>query len=660
MKWIFQRENIMKDALCPFDLCLFKSFSSKSLLAFLFFFFLSSFVFSQNAIVTENLLPGNPSSEWDISGAGDLSIQGFATDISVNKGSTVRFKINVGGTNKNFSIRIYRIGYYQGNGARLISNLGSFTGVAQPSPITESTTGLIDCGNWSESASWAVPSTAVSGVYIARLIRSDNSGASHIIFVVRDDASTADLLFKTSDATWQAYNVYGGNSLYTGTTPSFAAGHAAKVSYNRPYITRNGGGGGGASEDWIFNAEYPMIRWLERNGYKLSYTTDVDMDRDVTAITPAKYKCILSVGHDEYWSLKERNKIEAARNAGVHLAFFGGNEVYWKTRWEKSIDGTNTANRTVVCYKEGMLGENVCNGECDPTTIWTGLWRDGCAAVGATDGCKPENGLTGQISWAEATTSIIVPSEYKNYRFWRNTKVALLSAGQSVTLPMGTLGYEWDFEQSQYSSSKPAGRITLSSTTAVGKTHKLSLYRYSSGALVFGAGTVQWSWGLDNVHDRGSLPASADMQQATVNLFADMGVQPATLQVGLVAASASTDKVAPAAIITTPASGLTVQSNTNLTISGTATDAGGGIVAGVEISTDGGTSWQVVTGTNVWSFVWRPTVDGTYTIRVRGFDDNGNIESGSSSSNKITVIVSGFACPCNIFNDADKNAAITI
>jgi hypothetical protein len=252
----------MKDALCPFDLCLFKSFSFKPLLAFLFSFFISSFVFSQNAIVTENALVGNPSSEWDISGAGDLSIQGFATDISVNKGSTVRFKINVGGTNKNFSIRIYRIGYYQGNGARLISNLGSFTGVTQPSPLTESATGLIDCGNWSESASWAVPSTAVSGVYIARLIRSDNSGASHIIFVVRDDVSTADLLFKTSDATWQAYNVYGGNSLYTGTTPGFAAGHAAKVSYNRPFITRNGGGGGGASEDWVFNAEYPMIRWV--------------------------------------------------------------------------------------------------------------------------------------------------------------------------------------------------------------------------------------------------------------------------------------------------------------------------------------------------------------------------------------------------------------
>ncbi len=109
-----------------------------------------------------------------------------------------------------------------------------------------------------------------------------------------DDAGTSPMLFKTSDATWQAYNVYGGNSLYVGTT-SYPGGHAAKVSYNRPFITRNGGGGGGASEDWIFNAEYPMIRFLERNGYNMSYTTDVDLERTATAIRTGVHKIFLSV-----------------------------------------------------------------------------------------------------------------------------------------------------------------------------------------------------------------------------------------------------------------------------------------------------------------------------------------------------------------------------
>src|SRR5690606_4555822 len=213
---------------------------------------------AQNPIATENSLPGNPKSEWDISGSGDPNIQGFATDMSVNKGQTVRFKIDVSGGGT-YSIRIYRLGYYQGNGARLVANLGSFNAVNQREPVSDTSTGWVDCGNWSESASWNVPANAVSGAYIARLTRS--TGSSHIVFVVRDDAGNAPILFKTSDATWQAYNGYGGNSLYVGVT-SFPSGHAVKVSYNRPFVTRDGGAGGGAGEDWIFNAEYPMIRFL--------------------------------------------------------------------------------------------------------------------------------------------------------------------------------------------------------------------------------------------------------------------------------------------------------------------------------------------------------------------------------------------------------------
>ena len=130
------------------------------------------------------------------------------------------------------------------------------------------------------SASWAVPANAVSGLYIAKLTRSTAGpgGTSHIPFVVRNDGSHSDLFFKTSDATWQAYNVYGGNSLYVG--PGLANNHASKVSYNRPFLTRSGGGGGAAREDWFMNAEYPMIRFLESNGFDVSYTTDLDIVRN--------------------------------------------------------------------------------------------------------------------------------------------------------------------------------------------------------------------------------------------------------------------------------------------------------------------------------------------------------------------------------------------
>ena len=221
-----------------------------------------------NPIVCENNLTGNLPSEWDISGAGDASIQGFATDISVNKGDTVHFKIN--STASAYRLDIYRLGYYGGMGARKVATIPNVTGRNQAACLTNNTTFLVDCGNWAESATWTVPATAVSGIYIAKLSRSDTGGKSHIVFVVRDDASTSDLLFQTSDTTWQAYNQYGGNSLYVGRRQ-----RAYKVSYNRPSDTRDERLG----KQLVFYAEYPMVRWLEANGYDVSYFTGVDTDR---------------------------------------------------------------------------------------------------------------------------------------------------------------------------------------------------------------------------------------------------------------------------------------------------------------------------------------------------------------------------------------------
>jgi hypothetical protein len=224
-------------------------------------------------IACENSLPGNPGSEWDVNGAGDLTIQGFATDFSVNKGETVHLKVKTDA--RAYRVDIYRMGYYAGAGARKIATVNPSASLPQNQPACideSSTTGLIDCGNWAESASWAVPSTAVSGVYFARLVRTDNGGASHVIFIVRDDASTSAMLFQTSDTTWQAYNSYGGNSLYQGAP----IGRAYKVSYNRPFTTR---GTTPEARDFVWANEWPMIKWLEANGYDVTYTSGIDSDR---------------------------------------------------------------------------------------------------------------------------------------------------------------------------------------------------------------------------------------------------------------------------------------------------------------------------------------------------------------------------------------------
>ena len=168
-----------------------------------------------SVIGCENTLAGDPSSDWQEAGAGDSTLQGFATSMSVNVGQTVSFRVK--STASAYHIDILRLGYYQGNGARKVA--GGLTPSArypqsQPSCLTDSTTGLIDCGNWGVSASWTVPTTAVSGVYLAHLVRNDNGGGSDVPFVVRNDSSHSDLVFQTSDETWEAYNSYGGNSLY--------------------------------------------------------------------------------------------------------------------------------------------------------------------------------------------------------------------------------------------------------------------------------------------------------------------------------------------------------------------------------------------------------------------------------------------------------------
>jgi hypothetical protein len=624
-----------------------------------------------NEIVCENSKPGSPPSQWDVEGAGDPSIQGFATDISVNRGEAVHFKVDTDADE--YHLDLYRMGYYGGDGARKVDTVlpSALLPQKQPPCDTEPSSGLVDCGNWGESASWEVPEDAVSGIYFAKLVRDDKppSDGSHILFVVRDDGGDSDLLFQTSDTTWEAYNRYGGNSLYAG-GPGTNPDRAYKVSYNRPLTTR-----GTTPEDAPFSAEYPLVRWLERNGYDVSYFTGVDADRRGGEILD--HKAFLSVGHDEYWSGPQRANVEAARDAGVNLAFFSGNEIFWKTRWEDSIDGSGTSHRTLVTYKETHA-----NAKIDPEAdVWTGTWRDPRFSPPA-DGGKPENSLSGTIFMVdEGTTAIKVPAADGRLRLWRDTKIASLAPGETATLADGTLGYEWDEDVDN--GSRPPGLMDLSSTTvdvpqklldhgsnyAPGTaTHHLTLYRAASGALVFGAGTVQWSWGLDGEHDRGQSTPDSRMQQATANLFADMGVQPASLQEGLVAATQTSDKTPPATTIGSPGEGAQIESGEPLTISGTATDAegetAGGQVAGVEVSVDGGQSWHPASGRDQWTYAWTPGAVGKATIEARAVDDSSNLES---PGDQVGVEVTPPTCPCSIWDelltapeDADPGGAVEL
>src|SRR5690606_6731741 len=155
----------------------------------------------------------------------------------------------------------------------------------------------------------------------------------------------------------------------------------------------------------------------------------------------------------------QRSQVEAARDAGVNLAFLSGNEVFWKTRWENSIDGSGTSYRTLVSYKETHANQKI-----DPSPEWTGTWRDPRFSP-PSDGGRPENALTGTIFMvnAGATTAIRVPEADGKMRFWRHTSVATQAPGSTVTLASSTLGYEWDVDADN--GWRPPGLVRLSRTT---------------------------------------------------------------------------------------------------------------------------------------------------------------------------------------------------
>ena len=596
-------------------------------------------------IVCENRLPGTPPEVWEIEGAGDPSIQGFATDISVDRGERVDFKIDTAALS--YGIDIYRIGYYQGHGARHVARVEPLRAgpLDQPACLRDEDTGLVDCGNWSVTASWQVPSDAVSGVYIARVARNGTGGASHVWFIVRDDDARSGVLVQVADATWQAYDSYGGHSLYRGEP----AGRAYKVSYNRPFDTA----GNEFRRTFFWTTAYPMIRWLERNGYDVSYFTGVDSARRGDRI--GKHRVFLSLGHDEYWSAEQRDAVTAARDAGVHLAFITGNTMFWKTRWERSTDPSRTPFRTLVTYKETHE-----NAKIDPSPTSTGTWRD--PRFGSLDGSGvPENALTGTLFVINCCRfdDVVVSAEEGRRRFWRNTALAHLKDGESMTVGRGIVGGEWDTDLDN--GYRPPGLMRLSTTETsrddppsilldygssysegpehfVAYRHHLTFYRHASGALVFSAASMNFAWAFDAVHadpDDARAPADPDIQQALVNLFADMGVQPATLQPDLVPASPSTDVVAPTVSIDEPVPLTPHKRFGRIRVSGTASDAGG-VPAAVEVSIDDGATWHPATGAERWHYVFTPTSAEHDAVLVRAVDDSGNIQPTPAKA-RITI-----------------------
>ena len=214
----------------------------------------------------------------------------------------------------------------------------------QPACVTDAATEIYDCGTWGVSASWDVPcDRGLRRLHRPARSARDTGGASHIPFIVRNDASTSTVFFQTSDTTWQAYNTYGGSGLLH----RRRHGRAYKVSYNRPFATRGDIDG----RDFLFTNEYPMIRFLERNGYDVTYTSGVDSDRRGNLIKNHK---IVPVRRPRRVLVRRRSG-PTSRRPATPASTWRSSAATRSTggpAGSPARTGANTANRTLVCYKE--------------------------------------------------------------------------------------------------------------------------------------------------------------------------------------------------------------------------------------------------------------------------------------------------------------------
>jgi Domain of unknown function (DUF4082) len=472
-----------------------------------------------NAIYLENQRPGT--TNWRISNPVTESapeIVGYASAASVNKGGSLPIKVSLAQSGS-FQVDIYRLGYYAGAGGRLILSASNLNGITQPAcTITDTNTNLVEC-KWSTSYTLAVSASWVSGLYIAKLTEQKSSKQTQVWFVVRDDSSTSEVLFQSSFSTFQAYNNAGQYSLYSWN--SLGGQSALKVSYDRPFSqtsTRT------IESNNILRWEYNMARWLESQSYNVSYVTNVDAHAN-SQLLP-QHKVFLSVGHDEYWSLEERNNVEQSRNAGVNLAFFSSNTCYWRVRYENS--STGVTNRVMACYKENWAKDPVA-----PTNKFRSPQNN-----------KPENGLLGVMYTGDTNDyyggyDFVVSNSTDPY--FANTN---LSNGDKLTQ---LVGFEWDAVINNGFS--PSGLVTLSQSSVnpvpansidpdvpPGTNYQVAnAVRYTTpgGAKVFAVGSNQWMWGLDS--DGVSTPREdVRAKQITVNILADMGAKPQTPDANIV------------------------------------------------------------------------------------------------------------------------------
>jgi hypothetical protein len=449
-------------------------------------------------VVRENLRPGTTA--WCIPTNAPTDIQGYADHVSAARGEALELFVSTPAVR--FAVEAYRLGFYQGLGARLVWRSGWLDGGRQPpTPAPAPPTYTVEA-RWRPSLTLPVTTAWPPGVYLLKLMASDGA-QSYVPLVVRDDRSRAALLLQESVITWQAYDAWGGASLYHG-RQGFED-RARVVSFDRPYVRNRGSG------DLLQGGDQPAIALVERLGLDVSYTTDVDVHRHPGLLL--RHRALVVVGHGEYWSTPMRAGATAARDMGVNLLFLEANDVFRHVRMAPSPLGPD---RRIIDYK--VAEEDPLFGR-DHAEV-TSDWRSGPDP-------RPESELLGAMYECNPAFADMVVTDPGSWVF--------AGTGARVGTVLERLVGSTEYDRVQPGSPIPPDLEILahSPVTCRGRGPSFSDMTYysaaASGAGVVDTGTTAWAYRLGLacvLNDRCDLVARA-VKRSTENILNVFAAGPA-------------------------------------------------------------------------------------------------------------------------------------
>ncbi|HEX4187480.1 MAG TPA: N,N-dimethylformamidase beta subunit family domain-containing protein [Solirubrobacteraceae bacterium] len=445
------------------------------------------------SVAQENAAAGTtawrlPGPALEIGGAAHGAVAAYVGRQSLAAGERETVYVDAHGA-RSVTAQVFRMGWYGGRGGRLVLQSSPLRGVRQPRCSHAARTGLTEC-RWHPTLSFAIPRALPSGVYIVKL--STSAGAqSDCLFVLRASRPPR-LLVEIPTATYEAYNAWGGDSLYpggskrvgvTGTT------QGVEVSYDRPYDSQTGAG-------QFFIREVAIVRFLERYGYPAGYTTIESLDEDPGQVHGVR--TLLDVGHSEYWSLRDAVAFAQAHGRGASLIYMSSDTMGWRVRFEPATGASSQAGapgHRIVAYKEFVAKDP---DRAEPS----GLFASGGASLvgSAYDGC-----ITPRLHQAG-------PPVYRYYP-WSpapGLRPRWLFAGTGIgptTRVAGIVGYELD---QRTTATKPGARLVgwgaagacaraAEPAPARGALAESTLYTGARHSIVLATGTLGWLYALSPV-----------------------------------------------------------------------------------------------------------------------------------------------------------------